>query len=72
VSAITTEKRHHLASLQRRLLQNNGPLCRRYNIRSVRVDVMEVYYRYLWGVFRRTSSVKWHKAFPLNPAQSPK
>ena len=65
VNAITEEKRRHLASLQRRLFYNNGPLCRRYNLSSVRVDVVEVYYRRLVGPCRRTASIRWRKAFPV-------
>ena len=65
VNAITEEKRRHLASLQRRLIHNNGPLCRRYNLRSVRVDVVEVYYQHLMGPFRRATAIRWHKAFPI-------
>jgi Holliday junction resolvase-like predicted endonuclease len=65
VNAITEEKRRHLASLQRRLLHNNGPLCRRYNLRSVRVDIVEVYYQRFFGLCRRATAIRWHKAFNL-------
>jgi hypothetical protein len=65
VNAIMEEKRRHLASLQRRLILNNGPLCRRYNLRSVRVDVVEVYYQRFFGLCRRATSIQWHKAFHL-------
>ena len=70
IDAITDKKRHHLSSLQKRLLHNNGPLCRRYNIRSVRVDVVEVYYQRFLGPYRRTTSVKWHKAFHVQSDKS--
>ena len=63
VNAITDEKRRHLTSLQRRLLRNNGPLCRRCNLHSVRVDVVEVYYQRFFGSCRWATSIRWHKAF---------
>jgi putative endonuclease len=56
VDAIDAKKLDRLHKLGRRFLSNNGPLCRRYGIKSMRIDGLEVYYRTsLWGCRIKTT-----------------
>ena len=45
VDAIDAKKLDRLHKLGSRFLSNNGPLCRRYGIKTLRIDGLEVYYR---------------------------
>jgi hypothetical protein len=44
-AAVTQEKRRRLQHLGRSFVRNNGPLFRRFAIKSIRIETYEVYYR---------------------------
>ena len=61
LSAIDHKKRERLDSLGRSFVRNNGPLCRRYAIKSRRTDGVEVYYcRSIIGSLRALE-IFWHR-----------
>lgn len=72
ISAITAEKYLHLERLGSSFVHNNGPLCRRYRLQSVRIDAVEVYYdKPPWGL-RRVAQLTWHRGLErpcLRPAE---
>ncbi len=45
LDAIDAKKITRLRKLGERFIANNGPLCRRFGLRSLRIDALEVYYR---------------------------
>jgi putative endonuclease len=45
IDAINAQKLDRLCKLGSRFMSNNGPLCRRLGIKTVRIDGLEVYYR---------------------------
>lgn len=61
VQSITQEKWRHLEKLGMRWMRNNGPLCRRFSLRSFRIDVVEVYYRPIFGPVRVVTDIRWYK-----------
>lgn len=61
INAITGEKLRHLNALGSGFLRNNGPLCRRFGVRTFRIDVVEVYYRGVLGFLKLSSEVRWHR-----------
>jgi Holliday junction resolvase-like predicted endonuclease len=63
IRSVTNEKWKHLQKLGQRWMRNNGPLCRRFSLRSFRVDVVEVYYRPILGVFQVVEEIQWHPNF---------
>ena len=63
LGAISPKKATHLTSLGRRFMRNNGPLCRRYNIRRYRIDVVEVYYASHGRFLRQVDEMRWHRDF---------
>lgn len=66
ISAITMQKRQRLERLGRSFVRNNGPLCRRFRLKHLRVDALEVYYeRHALG-FRRLTSMIWHRGLEIH------
>ena len=61
MAAITIEKRRHLERIGQSFLRNNGPLCRRFHIRTLRIDTVEVYYERGPLGLRRPHRVVWHR-----------
>jgi hypothetical protein len=44
-------------------MRNNGPLCRRCNLRRYRIDIIEVYYTPRGRLLRRVDAIQWHRDF---------
>ena len=63
LGSISAKKQSHLTSLGRRFMRNNGPLCRRYNLRRYRIDIIEVYYTPRGRLLRRVDAIQWHRDF---------
>ena len=56
--SVTPEKLDRLTRLAKSFLRNNGPLCRRYGIKGYRIDIVEVYYRRMFGLFRAAVAIE--------------
>jgi putative endonuclease len=72
VSAITTEKYTHLERLAASFMRNNGPLCRRFGLREIRIDAVEIYYEPRRWSLRKVSKITWHRGLEgrASPARS--
>ena len=64
LGAVDQEKRRRLTILAHSFIRNNGPLCRRFGLRYVRIDAVEVYYRKLVLLPRQVSDVVWRRGLP--------
>jgi putative endonuclease len=61
LSAIDLDKRGRLNSLGRSFVRNNGPFCRRYAIKTRRIDGIEVYYSCSRLGHFKLNELCWHK-----------
>jgi putative endonuclease len=61
IRAVNNNKRHTLHTLVRSFMRNHAPLCRRYGVRSHRIDVIEIYYKRTILGLRALKELKWHR-----------